>query len=73
MKYEIEGEPGKLFEVRARNDLENCPVLEASLINEGFDGCCYALVNCEDGKDYEVYNCYKLVDGPFIKMPQGLK
>jgi len=39
------------------------------LVN-GFDGYCYALRNADVNKNYETYNCYKVIDGDFQKMPK---
>ena len=72
-QYEILNEPNKKFEVRAVNDLENCKTLEQQLLAKGYDGYVYALRNVDPEKNYEVYNCFKLIDGPFIKMPQITK
>ncbi len=69
-QYEIQGEEGKLFHVLAVNDLENLPKIEEMILAAGFDGYAYALQNVDPKRDFERYNCFKLIDGPFIKIPE---
>lgn len=70
-EYQIEGEEG-FFEVVSFSDLTNNAFLEMTLIKNDFDGYCYCMREILpppfDSSKARVFNCYKKVEGDFVKM-----